>query len=163
MLPISVTRNSTRALALTTSALVAVAATGVVSARRARTYDLITHDAIARSITRPFWTKDWLDRVGEAILPLLDPGDTEYSSGYREETFLSIFPGTAEEEVASALGPPFLKKSFSEPLMREAFPEGSSVWYYSHHGPASKSYFVRAIEFDGRGRVVRKLRGYYVH
>jgi hypothetical protein len=66
------------------------------------------------------------------------------------------------KEVTSELGPPLFKKSFSEPLMQDAFPAGSTVWYYSSHGPTSKSYFVRALVFDWSGRVARKFREYYV-
>ncbi|HEX6899357.1 MAG TPA: hypothetical protein VF789_06570 [Thermoanaerobaculia bacterium] len=116
------------------------------------------------AIRVPFSYRDreWLARLGELFLPVLDPGDTKYSSGFNEEVFAKITVGARKQDVLEKLGEPLDRKSFPEPIMKKAFPNGGEAWYYSRHGPESKSYFVRVIVFDGQGRVARKSRYYYV-
>jgi|GEM_PF-1810967 len=148
---------------VTSTVLVATVAGAVLVAVRAPlTYDLVATEGAVRTGKLPAWASDWLVRFGEAVLPHLDPGDTEYAPGFDEEAFLRIAIGAPEDEVLQKLGPPLAKKSFSEPIMQQSFPGPHTVWYYSQHGPSSKSYFVRALLFDQQGRVARRLRRYYV-
>lgn len=149
---------------LVISALLAGAVIGaaVVALCTPPTYDLVAAERTTRTTKQPRWASDWLARLGETVLPHLDPGDTEYAPGFDEETFLGIPIGAPEDEVLQKLGAPLAKKSFSEPLMQQSFPGPHTVWYYSKHGPNSKSYFVRALLFDQQGRVARRLRRYYV-
>ena len=143
--------------------LVATAAVACVAAVRTPfTYDLLAAEGTVRTSKLPAWASDWLARVGEAVLPHLDPGDTEYAPGFDEEAFVRIPIGATEGEVLQKLGEPLAKKSFSEPLMQQSFQGPHTVWYYSQHGPSSKSHFVRALLFDQQGRVARRLRRYYV-
>lgn len=141
-----------------TTAAVAV----VVEVRAPVAYDLVATESAARTSKLPAWAGDWLARVGEAVLPYLDPGDTQYAVGFDERIFFSIPIGAREDEVLRKLGAPLAKKSFSEPLMSQSFPVPYTVWYYSQHGPRSESYFVRALLFDQEGRLARRLRRYYV-
>lgn len=148
---------------LISTVLVATAAVAVVVVVHAPiTHDLVAAEDAGRTAKLPAWASDGLVRLGEAVLPHLDPGDTEYAPGFDDEAFLSIPIGAPEDEVLQKLGLPLAKKSFSEPIMQQSFPGHHTVWYYSQHGPSSKSYFVRALLFDEQGRVARRLRRYYV-
>jgi hypothetical protein len=143
------------------SLLFVTSAAGFVVIKSHFSYDLLTaHDG--RKDTRTRWAGEWLTRFGEAILPFFAPEDTDYAVGYNEKTFKGILIGASEEEVVEKLGEPLAKRSFPEPIMKDLFPDGSTAWYYSQHGPSSKSYFVRMLVFDAEGRVFRKYREYYV-
>lgn len=147
-------------LALTV--LSVTAATALVVMRTTFSYDLLTPEDVLRTRERSAWKGAWLARLGELVLPLLAPGDTEYAPGFNEDAFVAIKTGAREREVLERLGQPLDKKSFPEPIMRKVFPDGSTAWYYSRHGPRSKSFFVRALVFDGEGRVIRRFREYYI-
>jgi len=139
-------------------ALFVATGAAVVSVHRPTTYELQTTEDRTR-ILEP-WVAGWQARLGEVVLPLLSPGDTEYAPGFSQQAFDRIKIGAREQEVLENLGEPLFRKSFPEPIMKESCPNGCSVWYYARHGPRSKSYFVRAFEFDGEGRLARKFREY---
>lgn len=97
--------------------------------------------------------QSWRYRVGQAILPLVYAHDTHYSPGYKEESFQSLKPGTSQGEVRSLLG---------EPLKKYQLEDGHWMWHYSQHGPKSKDYFVRTLEFGTDERLLRKGADFYV-
>jgi len=129
------------------------AGAGVFTMRVPFSYDLATDDGLARWHTRPAWVAGWLTRLGEVVLPLLERGDTEYARGFTERAFSEVEPGASQGAVRQSLGAPLLTK---------AFPDGTTVWYYSRHGPRSRSYFIRALEFSSDNKVSRIFREYYL-
>lgn len=147
------THNRIRWVALFSSVLIATAGAAIIAARSSFSYDLLAEEGGSRTREHSSLMDEWLARLGEVVLPLLDPGDTEYQSGFSEEEFQRIEAGSKVEDVIKRLG---------EPLLRKSFPDGTTIWYYSRHGPQSKSFFVRALEFDDHGHVTRKFRQYYV-
>ncbi len=134
----------------------------VVVACSTPSYDLLADDDKTRAEGPPAWTTGWRARLGEVVLPLLEPQDTVYAPAFKEEAFARVNLGATEQEVLGSLGEPLLKKSFPESIMRKSCPSGCTVWYYSRHGSQSKSYLIRAIEFDYEGLVARKFRHFYV-
>ena len=76
--------------------------------------------------------------------------DTEYASGYSEEEFASLRPGTTMEEVERRLG---------KPLEQNASASGTG-WRYSR-SPNDRSYRVRVVRFTG-DRVQRLIHELYV-
>lgn len=139
-----------------------LALVGVAVIATPYTYDLETAEGVTLSLQRPSLLSDWLARAGEVVLPLLDPGDTIYAKSFTEEAFTRIHVGATQEDVLAGLGEPLATKSFNEPLIQREHPGSKTVWYYSRHGAASKSYFVRALLIDGNGRVAKKFREYSV-
>jgi hypothetical protein len=98
-------------------------------------------------------SSSWKEALGEAVLPLFDKHDTEYAAGFKEEAFRSLEMGIRQDEVKRRLG---------EPVSTKSFPDGYTCWYYSRHGAKSKSYFVRLLEFDGKGLLVARRGEFYV-
>jgi hypothetical protein len=137
--------------------LVAVSLAGaaavVVTTRVPFSYDLQKVGLDTGTRDRLSATNGWQARLGELVLPLLDPGDTEYADGFSQEAFDDIVIGSTEEDVLSRLG---------KPLQKRNFPDGTTVWHYTRHGKRSKSFFIRALEFDENGCVRRRWRRYYV-
>lgn len=138
-------------LASTVLAATIVAAT--ITMQSPFSYDLLVGERPTSTRARSGWTDAWIARLGEIILPLLDRGDTEYAAGFAEKAFSEIEVGVSEKRVLKKLG---------EPLLKKTFPDGATVWYYSRHGPHSKSHFVRALEFNRNARVTRIFREYYL-
>jgi hypothetical protein len=92
--------------------------------------------------------------LGERVLPPLDGGgDTIFSPGFSETAFQAIEIGMGQAAVLQSLG---------ESIDSQKFDDGGEYWYYSKHGPRSKSYFIRIVVFDGRGSVVARLAQYYL-
>lgn len=142
-------------LAVASSVLISVAAVALVAARIPYSYDLASNRG-GEPPRRPAWIEDWKDRLGEMVLPWIDPGDTIYPPGFSEKEFLSISLGASEPEVLQKLGEPFERRTLQDA-------RNITIWYYSWYGPRSRSYFVRALAFDEQGRVARKRRYYYLH
>jgi hypothetical protein len=122
-------------------ALSSVAMTGTMS------YDLV---ASAPSADQ---NRSWLYRVGQLILPLLYSHDTQYGSQYREEVFGAVRPGATEDEIRTSLG---------EPVHTRRLEDGRSMWHYTEPGPKTQDFFVRIVEFDSAGRVLRTRSEFYV-
>lgn len=138
---------------LASALLAATVVAATMTLQSPSSYDLLAGNRTAPRRAWPGWIDAWKARLGEIILPLLDRGDTEYAAGFAEEAFSEIEIGASEKRVLKELGNPLLKKTF---------PDGTIVWYYSRHGPHSKSYFIRGLEFNRDARVDRIFREYYL-
>jgi hypothetical protein len=123
-----------------------------LSCRGQAVYDL-NAQAKPDSSKSPPRSSSWKEAVGEVVLPLFDKNDTEYAPGFKEEVFRSVEMGFSQDEVKRRLG---------EPLSSKTFADGNTCWYYSRHGKKSKSYFLRLLEFDGKGILVARRAEFYV-
>lgn len=124
----------------------------MLSCRGAYVYDL-NAKAQAAPPKPPPQSSSWKEALGEAVLPLFETHDTEYAAGYKEEIFRSLEMGINQDEVKRRLG---------EPVSTRAFADGNACWYYSRHGRKSKNYFVRLLEFDGKGILLARRAEFYV-
>jgi hypothetical protein len=97
--------------------------------------------------------RSWRYSLGQAILPVIHPEDTQYASGYAEKAFASLKIGTSQSDVRTVLG---------EPLSTQLFSDRHTVWYYSQPGHKSKNYFVRALEFGQDGNLVQRHAEFYL-
>lgn len=95
----------------------------------------------------------WADGLGELVLPFLDGGgDTAYAPGFREDAFRSLPVGADLATAHRAVGAPLDQSRYG----------GETYWYYSRHGPRSKSYFLRILIFDQTEHLTHKLAYFYV-
>jgi hypothetical protein len=102
----------------------------------------------------PSASPSWADALGELVLPLLDDGgDTVYAPGFREAAFRSLPLGADSAAARRVLG---------APLDQARHDDGETYWYYSQHGPRSKSYFMRILVFSPTGRLSGKVASYYL-
>jgi hypothetical protein len=97
--------------------------------------------------------QSWRYRVGQVILPLVYDHDTRYSTGYKEASFQSLKMGVSQGDVRALLG---------EPLKKYQLEDGHWMWHYSEHGPKSKDYLVRTLEFGSDEHLLRKGAEFYV-
>lgn len=95
----------------------------------------------------------WRYRLGQVILPLVYDHDTRYGSGYKEANFQSLKVGASETEARALLG---------EPLKKYELEGGRWMWHYSEHGPKSRDFLVRTLEFGSDQRLIRKSAEFYV-
>lgn len=79
---------------------------------------------------------------------------TTFATNYSEQKFLSIKPGMTTEEVKSILGDPLLKHGGTSPCPAE-------YWRYTQ-APIDRHYWLRVVDFDASGKVIRICREYYV-
>jgi hypothetical protein len=87
------------------------------------------------------------------MLPLIEKHDTEWSANYSDDVFRSLPLGTGHAEVERRVG---------IPLETKEFPDGSTCWYYSRPGEASRNYFVRVLEFDESGSLLARRAYFHV-
>lgn len=107
------------------------------------------------------WYTSIRDRLGEAVFPLIEEHDTQYAKGYREDVFRGLQAGIRAERVRDVLGPPLsVRAGFDGTTFAE---NGHALWDYSQHGPKSKNYVCRVIEFDEHGRLVKKISGFNIY
>jgi hypothetical protein len=116
--------------------------------------------------------------VGGALL-LYSQEDTQYAPRYSESHFDKITHGMDSDTVLSLLGPPLriddLVDTTHQTVSRSTFLNGTQStyidppplngpkrWWYSLQGDDTKNYFVRVLEFDPSGKVVKVTKDYYV-
>jgi outer membrane protein assembly factor BamE (lipoprotein component of BamABCDE complex) len=138
------------------AAIVSVVALSLVwvsmlSCSGASVYDLNTKSQ--PEPPKPPRSTSWREALGEVVLPLFDRNDTEYATAFKEEVFRALEMGLSQDDVKRRLGEPVSTKTFSD---------GDTCWYYSRHGKQSKSYFVRLLEFDGKGILVARRSAFYL-
>lgn len=99
-----------------------------------------------------------------AVLQMILPDQTVYSSGFSEERFAQLRSGMEAQQVLSILGPPL--EIVVEPDDRQTYrktwsdrvPEQRGLrrvwWNYSRPGHLHDSFNVRSVEVSSGGRVV---------
>jgi hypothetical protein len=103
------------------------------------------------TIGRERW---WKEKIGNVVLPLINPQETEFAPGYKEGIFDSLRLGASRDEVERQLGSPLKRWQGSV--------SGCEFWSYSRPAIPGSNFYQRNLEFDSTGALVEKHRHFYV-
>jgi len=79
--------------------------------------------------------------------------ETVYAKGYSIKAWKEVKLNDNIERVIQLLG---------EPLKKDKSDDGAFSYFYSDQGPRNKSCRVRIIVFNKEGRVLKKIREFYI-
>lgn len=89
----------------------------------------------------------------EFVLSSISEEETTYAKGYSDKAWDEVKINDTFEKVLKLLG---------EPLKIYKANDGSFSYHYTYQGPRDTNYRIRAIFFNKEGRVIEKLKEFYV-
>ena len=89
----------------------------------------------------------------EFVLSSISEEETVYAKGYSDKAWNEVKINDTKERVIQLLG---------DPLKIYKSDDGSSSYYYTDQGPKDTNYRMRTIIFNKEGRVIEKVREFYV-
>jgi hypothetical protein len=89
----------------------------------------------------------------ESVLSSICGEETIYAKGYSYKAWKKVKIDDTIDRVLKLLGKPL--KIFKSD-------DGSSSYYYTYQGPKDTNYRMRAIIFNNKGRVIKKVREFYM-
>jgi len=89
----------------------------------------------------------------EFVLSSISEEETIYAKGYSYKSWKEVKINDTVDRVLYLLG---------DPLKIYKSADGSFSYYYTCQGPKDTNYRIRAIIFNNKGRVVEKIREFYV-